>query len=95
MILTEKHKIKLLNDHLVSKDKLWWCYEICSKNTITETQYATALQLYDMNKREQRKYIIFQDQLVKVPTNVKMYTASPSTGVWKRNRLHEGNNRKG
>jgi len=88
-MLTKKQIIKLDNPHHnTDQVHIYWC-QLRLQESFTPQQLKTLQILGDMSKKQQLKYVIIEDKLVKTPTNRKVYTKL--SGVWKRNRVLEGN----
>lgn len=78
-MLTHKHIIKLENPHFTAEHIHWYWHQL-KDSTITTKQTKLLIKLADMSKKEQQKYVIVDNELVKSPTN-KVYYSSLS-GKW-------------
>jgi hypothetical protein len=61
----------------------YWVHDTLHSDNITPLQYKTLMQIHDMEPIRQYGYIIHQDELWTVPTNVKKYQKTALEG-WKK-----------
>ena len=78
------------NNNNTDQVNVYW-NQLQLSDEITPKQWETMGLLADMTKKQQEKYLIIDDELVKAPTKRRVY--SKTTGKWIRNKSYE-NNRK-
>ena len=87
-VITQKHRDKLLNPYYIDDVHYEWCRRMALAESHTEQQAETMLKMYNMIISQQRKYIIFNDQLVPCTSKHRWFSKDQKGNWVMRTRLN-------
>ena len=80
-MLEHKHIVRLDNNHYMTEQVHWYWHNLRDKQ-LTDKQIKLLKKLAYMTVKEQRQYVIIDDELVKTPSNRQNYTKT--SGKWEK-----------
>jgi len=80
-MLTDKHIARLDNNHYMTEQVHWYWHNLRDK-PLTVKQSNLLKKLAYMTVKEQRQYVIIDDELVKTPSNRQNYIKT--SGKWEK-----------
>ena len=87
-MITKEHRDKLLNPYYIDIVHFDWCRRMALAESHTEQQIETMLKIYNMLISEQRKWIIYQDQLIPSTTKHRWFSKDFKGNWVMRTRLN-------
>jgi len=70
---TEKQYTKLIHPNYTAEHLHAWCRSVVFADEITDKQYQTAMKIVNMSIFEQRKMLIWEDELIPAKKNHKIH----------------------
>jgi len=80
-MLTDKHIARLDNNHYMTEQVHWYWHNLRDKQ-LTDKQIKLLKKLAYMSVKQQREYVIIDDELIKTPHNRQNYIKT--AGKWKK-----------
>ena len=73
MRFTEKQYTKLIHPNYTAEHLQAWCRSIAFAEEISDKQYQTAMEIVNMPVDQQRKMIIWEDELIPAKKNHQIH----------------------
>ena len=87
MELTKKQRTRCLNPAVTKHHLHYWCYAVLMAGNLSVAQAETCSLIAELTAQEQYAYQVYNDHLLKIPTNIVQYYKHPVEGWVERRRL--------